>query len=209
MNHQTITTNLHPSEDRRRRRENKAENRLLLISLFSITLLFGGLWWSHLNEVPNYVIPSPTLPSPNAFDTYNQATALLAPQPKVAVDRVVDTEEVTDPQQRALRYSLKRKGAWLAQNAPALKLWHQGVKQPYMAPPLRSSSSLLSYLARYREWARYVTIESKTRALSGDKNGAANSALDIVQFSCQVPYGGTLFAAHASAAMQKMGLKQL
>lgn len=212
MTSQSAASDLPNSDDTPplRRRWDKGEKRFLTASLLGIALLVGGLlWFGHLNEMPNPVIPSPTLPSPNAFDTYNRAYALLAPQPKVAVDEGVDMEEVTDPKERARRYSLKRKEAWLAQNAPALKLWRQGVKRSYMEPPKRSFSTLMPSFGRYREMARRVAIESKARALRGDTKGAANSALDLAQFGHQIPRGGIVISALVGLAIQQMSYKQL
>lgn len=216
MNHQTIATDLHNSDDtpptRRlsHRSWEKAEKRFVVFSLLGIALFAVSLlWWGRLNELPDYKIPSAALPSPNAFDTHSQAILLMAPMPKVAVDPIFDSEDVKDRKERARRYSLKRKAAWIAQNAPAFKVWRQGLKQPYVTPPVRSFSALLPYLAPYRELGRRVQVESDVYALRGDGKRAANSALDIVRFGQQVPRGGILIHALVGQALQRMGQRQL
>lgn len=188
----------------------KAEKRFIAVSILTIGFFCGSLlWWGRLNELPDYKIPEPTLPSPNAFDTYLQATFMMAPVTKPAVDPIVDTEEITDPKERANRYSVTRKEAWLKQNAGAFALLRQGLKQQYQQPASRSWSAMFPYFARYRELARRFTIESKTHLLRGKNGAAADSALDTIQFGTQVPRGGPLIAALVGQAMQSMGQRQM
>ena len=188
----------------------KAEKRFIAVSLLCIGFFCGSLlWWGRLNELPHYKIPEPTLPSPNAFDTYLQATFMMAPVTKPAVDPLIDTEEIKDPKERAKRYSLPRREAWLKQNAGAFALLRQGLKQQYQQPASRSWSAMFPYFARYRELARRLTIESKTHLLRGRNGAAADSALDTIQFGTQVPRGGPLIAALVGQAMQSMGQKQM
>ena len=188
----------------------KAEKRFIASTLLLIGLLFGTLlWWGRINELPDYKIPSPALPSPNAFDTYLQATFLMAPVIKPAVDPIIDGEEITDPKEQAKRYSLARRDAWLQQNAGAFATLRQGLKQQYQQPAARSYSAVFPYYARYRELARRLVIESKTHQMHGNFGAASSSALDTMQFGIQVPRGGSLIAMLVGAAIETIGRHQL
>ena len=187
-----------------------AEKRFLVASLFFIALFCSSLvWWGRLNELPSYHIPNPTPPSSNAYDTHVQATFLMAPVAKPAVDSIVDDKKVDDPKERAWRYSLARKEAWLKQNAGALNLMRQGLKQPYQQPPLRSWSAMLPFLSRFRELARRLVVESKAHALRGNHQSAANSALDAMHLGHQIPRGGPLTMAYVGQGVQSLGRNQL
>ncbi len=188
----------------------KAEKRFIVASLLLIGCFCSSLvWWGRLNELPEYQIPNPALPSPNAFDTYLQATWTMAPVKKPAVDPIVDTESLTDPKERAQRYSLARRDAWLKQNAGAFALLRQGLKQQYQQPSARSWSALFPYLSGFRELARRLMVESKTHLLRGKAGAAASSALDTMQFGTQVPRGGPLISGLVGIAIQNMGRLQL
>ncbi|HEY0076550.1 MAG TPA: hypothetical protein VGB77_20845 [Abditibacteriaceae bacterium] len=187
-----------------------AEKRFLVLSLLLIALFCSSLaWWGRLNELPTYHIPTPAPPSPNAYDTHVQATFLMAPVLKPAVDAILDNEKIEGLQERAKRYSLRRKEAWLRQNAGALNMMRQGLKQPYQQPALRSWSALLPYLSRFRELARRLVVESKAHALRGDYDAAAHSALDAVHFGHQIPRGGPSITGMVGQAIQNIGRNQL
>lgn len=188
----------------------KAEKRFIAASLLLIALFYASLsWWGRINELPDYQIPNPALPSPNAFDTYQKALWLMAPVVKPAVDPIIDTEEITDPKEIARRYSLPRREAWLKQNAAAFALLRQGLKQQYQQPAARSWSTLFPYFARYRELARRLTIESKTYMMRGRAGAAAFSALDTMRLGSQVPRGGSIIAGLVGIAIESMGRMQL
>lgn len=188
----------------------KGEKRFLIVSLLLIALFSSSLmWWGRLNEVREYQIPTPVLPSPNAYDTHVRATFLLAPAGKTPVDPILDGEKVEDLKEQARRYSLARKEAWLGQNTGAFQLLRQGLRQEYQQPPIRSWSTLLPFLSRFRELARALIVESKAHALRGNYGAAASSALDVVHFGHQVPRGGPIITAYVGHAIQSIGTRHL
>lgn len=187
-----------------------AEKRFLVLSLLLIALFCSSLaWWGRLNELPTYQIPNPVSPSPNAYDTHVQATFLMAPVPKPAVDSILDDKKVDDPKERAKRYSLARKEAWLKQNDKAFYMMRQGLKQSYQQPALRSWSTPLFFVSRFRELARRLVVESKAHALRGNHKAAAHSALDAMHFGHQIPRGGPSITAMVGQAIQNIGRSQL
>jgi hypothetical protein len=185
-----------------------AEKRFLVLSLLFIGLFCSSLaWWGRLNELPSYHIPNPVSPSPNAYDTHVQATFLLAPIMKPADDAALD--KMYGDKERVRRYSLKRKEAWVKQNAGALNMMRQGLKQSYQQPALRSWSAMLPFLSRFRELARRLIVESKAHALRGNHAEAANSALDAMHFGHQIPRGGPIITGLVGQAIQSLGRNQL
>lgn len=188
----------------------KAEKRFLASSLLLIGLFFGALrWWGEVNTLPEIEIPAKVLPAFNAYDDFVQANVMLVPSPrKQAVDAIFDTKAVPK-KDWAKAYPLWRKKVWLGQNAPALKVFRQGLRRVYMEPGPRSFSALFPHYARFREMARVLSVESRTRAADGNWKGAAQSALDILQFGHQIPRGGPLIGGLVGYAIQAMGQGQL
>lgn len=185
-----------------------AEKRFLVLSLLLIVVFCSSLvWWGRLNELPSYHIPNPAPPSPNAYDTHVQATFLMAPIMTPADDAALD--KMYGDKERVRRYSLTRKEAWLRQNAGALTLVRQGLKQQYQQPALRSWATLLPYLSRFRELSRRLIVESKAHTLRGNYGAAAQSALDAMHFGYQIPRGGPIITGLVGQAIQNIGRNQL
>jgi hypothetical protein len=185
-----------------------AEKRFLVLSLLLVALFCSSLvWWGRLNELPSYQIPNPVSPSPNAYDTHIQATFLMTPIMKPADDAALD--KMHGDKERVRRYSLKRKEAWLRQNAGALNMMRQGLKQPYQQPALRSWSTPLFFVSRFHELAQRLVIESKAHALRGNYKAAAHSALDVMHFGHQIPRGGPSVTAMVGQGIQNIGRSQL
>jgi hypothetical protein len=198
----------------------KGENRFLAITLLTIALFLGSaLWWDSFNRMPQVTIPSPKLPSPNAFDVYNQAFLLQVARPQNLYEGYVPKgspqsrmQPLSSPKplnERLVFYRRKDLRAWLAQNQAALKTLRGGFALEYRRPPLRSFSAMMPDLAKAREMARTLTAESYIRAARGDWSGVANSAIDTLELGHDMPRSASLIGALVGYATQSIGRRPL
>jgi hypothetical protein len=69
---------------------------------------------------------------------------------------------------------------------------HDGMKYPYLSPPLRSFYTVLPYFAQDRAMARLLTFEGQTDAAHGNWAGAMNAYLDGIEIGGDLPHGSGL-----------------
>ena len=130
-------------------------------------------------------IPTPILPSPNAFDTFQTAASQLLESKKI--DNALSSPEaakkagvaVTSPAERA---------RLAAENAQALATLRTGLSQDYWNPPIRSSATVLPYYANFRRLARLLAVDAAVHADRGDYGGASRSSLDALEVGAQTPW---------------------
>lgn len=195
----------------------KGEKRLIGGMVSCIAVLLGCvLWWTHINEEPTVVIPTPQLPSPNAFDFYVKAAKTHAALKAVtigvdAIDPVTDKkfDATPSPHQLAQRYPTAPKVRWVKKCAPALQTLRQGFAYEYLAPPQRAAPISNIYLSQFRDLARLMVIESHSRSEQGDWAGASRSTLDTLRLGHDVARGGPMIAALVGYAINAIGRKEL
>ncbi|MEO6907489.1 MAG: hypothetical protein ABI210_06325 [Abditibacteriaceae bacterium] len=154
-----------------------------------LCLVAGGFWY-WINIPPQIKIPTPVMPHPNGYDFFVRAGAAYVEDTK-GVDEITDHNEPIPG--KVNQYPLPAKEAWLKQNAKAFELLHEGLKYPALHPPVRSGNSTIKY-GKFRDLARALVVESHVRVARGDWSGAANSMLDGLEFSYDIPRGGPLIA---------------
>jgi hypothetical protein len=167
----------------------------------TITLLALGVFvffvYQRLREIPVISIPTPTLPSPNAYDFYVKAgTNTVSWQVMEARDLSV--------------YTLAQKQKALAANASHLKLFRQGMQYPCQSPVTRSltytqatNQSLAN--GHIRALARLLRFEAHVKAQEGDWSGAARSCVDALYLGQDVPRGGNEIASLVGYACEAIG----
>jgi hypothetical protein len=183
------------------------EKRFLFGALLALLFFLGStLWWGRFNEVPEIEIPTPKMPSPNAYDTYQQALWAMPLLPQEAVDPLFERRRRPDAKTAARRYTLARQEAFLKSNAAALKIFRRGLKQPFMAPPIRSFGQMFAPnpLWNLRDLANLVALQAKVQAARGQWNQAAQSALDVVQFSHQTQQGTSYYFGFQSSGFRDL-----
>lgn len=149
-----------------------------------------------------------SVPSPNAYDFYVKAgQALVAGTP--AVDPIYRPGSYgAGVAQDEHRYPLAVKQAWLKQNAATLAWLRQAFKHTYREPPQQPGSAF-PVMARFRELARLLIVESHAYSQQGDWRGASDSALDAMHLGHDVARGGVLISALVSYAIQAISHREL
>jgi hypothetical protein len=170
-----------------RRAWSRAERALLWATGILLLLGIGGfVWIRSANDLPTASIPTPTLPSPNAFDFYVRA----------------GEQSVGNPMSGSGTPTTAQLAAALPANEPALKTFREGMKHPYRHPPIRSLYAEIPHFAPLRELARLIVLEGKVRESRHDYGGAADSYLDGLYLGQDVPRGGTLIASLVGLACE-------
>ncbi|HEY0074233.1 MAG TPA: hypothetical protein VGB77_09035, partial [Abditibacteriaceae bacterium] len=160
---------------------------------------------------PNVTIPNPALPNPNGFDFAVRATQ--AQQSKTSdLDTLLNpqgTRLTSAQREQSYRAHPQEVEKWLAQNQPALQLLRKGLVYEYREPPVRGVTGVLPHYGGFRELARTLAVESNARAAKGDWPGAAQSALDGLQFGHQIPRGTPLIGALVGYAVQALSRRPI
>ncbi len=167
--------------------------RPVLITIGGFAILIGGTaaaWWSYANKTPVVSIPTPKMPSPNAFDDYVAAGSLVAKSP------LMDKPGTG---------TLAEREAVLRRNAAALARFRQGLARPYHHPPARSASEIFPDFARFRELARLLCLEASVHEERGEWDAAIQSRLDCLQFGSALPRGAYLIGALVGYAIEAIG----
>ncbi|MCA1595472.1 MAG: hypothetical protein LC772_03480 [Chloroflexi bacterium] len=168
--------------------------RPLLATLAILVIAAAAfLFWRDVD--PTLVVPSPVMPSPNAFDHFVRAENLLNKSPGLGDDFSTPT--------------LTEKHLALVDNDNALRELRGGLDLPYMNPPIRSFSGRMPYYAGFRSLARLLLMEAQVRASEGDYNGAAQADLDAIQLGVMIPRGSLLIGKLVGIACQAIGSKDL
>jgi hypothetical protein len=190
----------------------RGEKALLwVIALVVIGCIGGYLWWDDINALPVVTVPTPTMPSPNAFTYFLAAGNSLVDGNKIGFAiEPSSTSSTPEPPSRSDDhvYTLDQKDALVAENAPALQLLHQGFSYHYMVPPMRSFSALFPYYAPDRGLARLLFLQTQVQSAQGDYDGAMNSCLDAVQEGEMLPHGGPIIGMLVGIACQAIGRRQ-
>jgi hypothetical protein len=195
----------------------KGEKRLLGATIGGVGLLIlVASWRAGLDADPALNIPTPKMPSLNAYDFYVQAAnahkTLVATTPGAkAVDPVTDPRVSTGltPQQLAQRYPLATKEAWIKKNAPVFQLLRRGFAYEYRTPPVRTSTAPFMHYADFRELTRLLVIETHVHEEYGDWAAASRSMMNAFRLGHDIPRGGPLIAALVGYAIDAIADKEL
>ena len=165
-----------------------------LILLHSLDKEGSPLWMTLRMLGSNYhsivLAPgTPALPVPNAFDTFYKAAGAL--RDKEAIETA---------------YLYGNPGAsCITENAPALALFHQGLNQSYLHPPIRTLDPSTTYYKQWHALAQLLALDARDKAARGDWAGMSQNALDTLQFGATIPHGASLVGGFVGIGVQKIG----
>lgn len=170
-------------------------DRLLMIVLALVVTAAGlGVWFRGRDPMPTLAVPTPAMPSPNAFDFYSRASAA------VVGDAIISPSTPHPPP-----VPTAAQVAVIQQNAGAITLLHQGFLYPLQEPPVRSFSTLLPQYQHFRALARMLGLAARVDAARGDWAGAMEASLDAVQMGETFPRGGSLIGMLVGVACESIG----
>jgi hypothetical protein len=150
------------------------------------------------NIEPTVTFPPPaSLPSPNGFDFFLEATRQITREDQI---KNLSSGAATGAEAASL----------LAANSNALKTLRKGLPMPYREPVLaRGVDVTFPHYAKFRELARLLALEGYQRKAAGDFSGATKSYLDAVTMGNQIPRGGGIIARLVGIACQAIGRRPI
>ncbi|MCW3059082.1 MAG: hypothetical protein JWQ02_903, partial [Capsulimonas sp.] len=169
--------------DRAKRRSPKRSVAMIMtvVVVGAFAGVIGFLWRLERDPVVN--IPVHTVPSPNAFDDYARAGKLLQDARTVSAPVRRGTSRVAHlppaVQDRILR-----------DNAPALAAIRVGLAHPYATPSKGMAATKFDYLMTDRSLVRLLAFQADVQAARGKWADSAQTSLDALQMSEDIPRGG-------------------
>lgn len=177
-------------------------------SPLAILVLVGLLWAHNLNENPVVHVPTPVMPSPNAFDDYVAAGNSLRDEEKISLAITQRPGAMASLRSKHI-YSPAEKATLVAENNSALTRLRRGFSSPYLSPPARSIRDKFPYYSHERDLARLLYLQAQVRQSQGNWGGAADSSLDAIRLGEDVPHGSVMIGALVGIACQAIGRRPL
>ncbi|MDO8682620.1 MAG: hypothetical protein Q7N50_03975 [Armatimonadota bacterium] len=191
--------------------DNKMAKWLFIVSGAVVALaIFVSIWVQKANTIPTIHIPTPKMPSPNAYDSYIAAANAIQEADKIGYaisEYTYPAQPAGSPPTLERNYSLAEKEAIIHKNAKALSALRQGFNYEYLNPPVRSFSAICPHFSRFREMARLLVLEAQVKAGQGDWGGSMESRLDAIRMGQDIPRGGGLISMLVGVAIQSIGRK--
>jgi hypothetical protein len=209
----------------RRRGSGRKLVAVTAVALLLIVLVALMAWWHSTNVTPAVTVPTPAMPSPNAFDSLvaagNAAVEddaigqAINPPPAPVLNGPGSAPlpagggnapgSMPPPAGRARAYSPAEEDSLVRKNAEALRLLREGLAHEYMNPPARSFTQLFPHYSRFRALARLLRLEAQVKEARGDRAGAMDSNLDALALGVRTPRGGVLIGELVGIAIQAIG----
>ncbi len=184
--------------------------RIVFASFFGVVLIAFALWLRGIAPA-HFSVPTPKPPpGPNAFDDFARAVSLE--RDKDLVDGLISRSIFAAPPVPALSQpsplaglSAQQTRQVAAENAPAIATLRAGFAHAYFAPPLRSESQLLTYLAPDRGLARLCRFEAAEAARRGDWVESERLSLDALQLGADISEHGAIINDLVGIACNAVG----
>jgi hypothetical protein len=158
----------------------------------------GALWYRSNYVVPPELERTVALPSPNGFDTLQQAFRL-----EIGGLDGVTTSPPKDEPPGPLEKRLKL----LTANQPSIEKTREALSQEYLTPPIKTPGEGFLRGAPTREQARMLTFAARTHAESGNLAEGMRCALDAIELGVTIPRGGPVIPALVGYACESIGEK--
>ncbi|BDI29807.1 hypothetical protein CCAX7_18580 [Capsulimonas corticalis] len=172
------------------------------VIVFGCLAVAAVLVVANLEADPRISIPTPVLPSPNAYDDYARATALIKDPDKIddwaKQNAGKTTLTPTEAQQQILR-----------DNALALAAFQEGLAHSYLTPPIRSFKTEYSGLALDRRFARLLLLDARMQAAQGDWGASARISLDGLKLGSDLPRGAPMLPLLVGIAVNAISRRPL
>ncbi len=180
----------------------KKRNATISFAILCFCLIGMFVWFLRLTAIPTLIISTSPMPTPNAFDSFNEAVANMKDAAKIDfASQSFHSGKTLDDRP----YSLRERQKLITENAPVLSLFREGMGQEYMAPSIRSIFTLQPYLSKYRKLTRLLILNSQIQAEKGDWNCAVLSRLDAIEFGNKILTGGALMHSLVGNACISLG----
>lgn len=193
--------------------ERRTGMRRLIGAAVIVVIIFGAvaLWFASVSSLPAVKIPTPVMPSPNAYDYYEAAGKAVKDGEllRYASDDRPRPKGSYYPGNHDRIYSLAEKEALLKKNSAALKTHRQGLTCRYMSPPIRTFDAAGGDLRYLYDLTYLLLLDGQVKAKLDDWNGAVGSWLDAMHLGTEFQRGSPMEGKLYGNRLQAMGRKNV
>jgi hypothetical protein len=193
----------HHIRERSLRGWRRAVRRLGYAALVLFVSAQSWLWW--IDRDPGVAIPTPRLPSPNAYAFFRAAGNTRANADEM--DKV--WSRLRKARWRMSAADVAHTRRLVEANAEALRLVRTGLLHEYHEPPIRSFRQALPHFGKYRSLGRDLALEAAAHAARGDIARANAAALDAMDMGMRVRKGSALIGMLVGVACAAEGRTSL
>ncbi|WP_395088398.1 hypothetical protein [Armatimonas sp.] len=180
-------------------------------STLAVLIGLGGAVWIRGNAAPDYKIPEWKLPTPNAYDTLKEAKKVeitkfgdIVTSPMTRFDKKLGKSVPEKPQ------PLEGRKVLLEKNKAAIAKLREALVQDYAAPAKYGDlGTSFPAFANHRELARMLSFASRTYADLGQKDKAAECAVDAIELGILISHRSHLIGDLVGIACEAIGRKPL
>lgn len=210
-----------PVGKKTRQRGSRSRGQRIGLAVSVLTLILSAalvavalIAWRRASRVPAISIPTPRLPSPNAYDTLLAAARALVGGNTYEVAALPGEPLPPGASRYMKRITLAQAQSLLKQNAAAIRLMRRAFRQQYWAPQenmydLASATRSMRENASFRGLSRFLEFDSRTRAAEGRWSDAAQASVDAVRLGVLAPHGRGIIGALVGVACEGMGRREL
>ncbi len=154
---------------------------MTVLSVVLVLVVCLGIWFHRLEENPAVSIPTPQMPSPNAYDLLTAADSAVVDARKIrwAVEEDVLTSLFP---KNGRRLTTAQKATLLRENADVLLSVRRSLRYSYRKPPIRSLSERDSEGANFGEIADLLELDAQVN--NGRKNWGAACEAEMELRNC-------------------------
>jgi hypothetical protein len=180
--------------------------RFALGTVITATALAGltGLWYRSHYTLPPIIEGNIILPSPNGFDTLQDALKLTAMEHDGVTIRPKPIPGSSPT--RYMTFPLPKRLELVQANAASIAKTREALAQKYLTPP-HGSAGLKG--APLRDQARVLIFAGDTYADSGNLPEAVRCYLDAIESGVAIPHGGSVIPFLYGTACEALGHKAL
>lgn len=180
-----------------------------LIAFIALCALAVNGWRQgidYMNAPPEVEIPTPQMPSPNAYYVYVKAGKAIIDSPKI--DPIYDPSP-PPRQQWKMHYPIEKREAWLQQNATAFTILREGFKYHCRVPLRRSlNTSYFSNNPHVRKLNRILWAQSRVHEERGRLLAAMQNGIDMIRLGTDFSRGGAYVDFLVGSSLRDMGYQR-
>ncbi len=173
----------------------------------STLLVVGGTGaivavYAYNNRTPHIAIPMPVVPADNGYDDFIRAGKMAqTAKHKSPLD-------MAEPAEKTETYANYK--ACVPEAALVEAIVRQGLRKPYMLPPVRSyTNPQFPSFALLREIARTLAGKARYEAISGHPEQAIDTLLDSMEMGVTMPRGGNFISGLVGVAVEAISIRPM
>ena len=179
-------------------------SRALLVGAlqFVVMILALGVIYVKNSRLPDFIVPTPSMPADNAYDDFVRA-GLLAGQ-------MTHRSPYNTNGTAAQNYTYANYKACATDAIPVQRAVQAGLKKVCLCPPIRSFNiARVPEITLFPATARALAGKAGYEAISGQAGKAADTLLDVLEADAVLPRGGEMLTGMIALSCDEIGTRPL